>query len=363
MEKFKIDCLVIGAGVSGLAISRNLAKTYKEIILIDQNLQFGQEASSRNSEVIHAGIYYPDDSLKSKLCLEGKYLLYKYLRERKIDYLNCGKFIVSTTDEESQALHGIKENAEKCGVDDLTFSNKDISNYRFLSVKECLFSPSTGIFDSHSFMSSLRNEFEDSGGLVLLGNRCLRIERTKKNFEIHILDMNTKEEFIITTNKVINCAGLNAAQIANSFYKEDKFKVKFVKGEYYSYFGKERLHHLIYPLPSNNSLGIHATIDLGKGIRFGPSSYPINNPDYSIDPTEKEKFYRSITSYWPSIDKEDLSPSYSGIRATIEDLEDFTIDTLFLDENILISVLGYVSPGLTSSLALAKYIESSLKAL
>jgi len=363
MDKFKIDCLVIGGGVAGLAVARNLAISNKKIILIEQQLQIGQETSSRNSEVIHAGIYYPEESLKSKLCLEGKPLLYEYLEQHRVKYNQCGKFIVSKSAEETEKLHQIKDKAANFGLKDLTFGNKDAQDYSFLEFQEALFSPSTGIFDSHSFMYCLRSEYEDRGGLVLLGNQFIGVERHPKFFEVHILDNNTGEEFFLQTKQVINCAGLDAIRIFNCFddKDKDKYKLRLLKGEYYSYLGKEKLNHLIYPLPKRHSLGTHATIDLNKGIRFGPSAYEIDEIDYSISENQKDDFYRSVRSYWPSIKKESLAPGYSGIRATIEGVDDFTIDIRSFDENILINILGYVSPGLTASLALAEYVDNSIK--
>jgi len=363
MDKFKIDCLVIGGGVAGLAVARSLAISNKKIILIEQQLQIGQETSSRNSEVIHAGIYYPKESLKSKLSLKGKSLLYEYLDQHSVKYNKCGKFIVSASSEGTEKLHQLKVNAENCGVKDLTFSNKDVEDYTFLEFQESLFSPSTGIFDTHSFMNCLRNEYEDYGGLVLLGNKFLGAERFHNFFQVHILDNNTGEEFLLETKKIINCAGLDALRIFNCFQEQDKYKLRLLKGEYYSYLGKEKLNHLIYPVPERDSLGTHATIDLGKGIRFGPSAYEVTEIDYSISEAQKNHFLQSIKSYWPLIKKEYLSPGYSGIRATIEGIDDFTIEIESFDENILVSVLGYVSPGLTASLALGDFIDNSIKEL
>ena len=223
-----------------------------------------------------------------------------------------------------------------------------------------MFSPSTGIFDSHSFMMALRDDFEERGGITLVGNKSLRVERNSFGFQIIVYDQNIKEEFIIETKFLINSAGIESISIANSIYEEEKFSRKLIKGEYYSYQGKEKLENLIYPIPQENSLGVHATLDMGKGIKFGPSAYEVKEIDYSISNLEKDNFYNSILSYWPSIKKEEISPGYSGIRAIVNGEEDFIIDINSFDENILVNVLGYVSPGLTSSLALAKYIENKV---
>jgi len=360
MERYNADCLIIGGGVSGLAIGSRLAKRFENIFIVERNSSLGQETSSRNSEVIHAGIYYKKDSLKSRLCIEGKRMLYDYLQERKIQHMRCGKFIISTTDEETEKLEKIFENANFCGVHDLKFDNSIKDSYPFIYSKESLFSPSTGIFDSHSFMNSLRNDFEQEKGTVLLGNECLSIESNGKGFEILIHDKKTKEKFILETKYLINCAGINATQIANSIYEEEKFKNKYIKGEYYTYQGKEKLNHLIYPTPTQYSIGLHVTIDLGKGIRFGPSAYEISEIDYSQSEDRKSEFHQSVQAFWPGLKEEDLSPGYAGIRPTLEGLDDFVVDVEDFNGAVIISVLGYASPGLTSSLALSKLVESRL---
>ena len=360
MERYNTDCLIIGGGVSGLAIGSNLAKHFDNIFIVERNNLLGQETSSRNSEVIHAGIYYKKDSLKSRLCIEGKRLLYKYLEERGIQHMRCGKFIISNSDVQTNKLEDILENANSCGVHDLKFDNSIKESYPFIRSKESLFSPSTGIFDSHSFMNSLRNDFEQEKGTVLLGNECLSIESNGKGFEILIHDKNTKERFILETKYLINCAGINATQIANSIYEEEKFKNKYIKGEYYTYQGKEKINHLIYPTPTQYSIGLHVTIDLGRGIRFGPSAYEISEIDYSQSEDRKSKFHQSVQSYWPGLKEEDLSPGYTGIRPNLEGEDDFVIDIEDLDGAVIVNVLGYASPGLTSSLALSKLVESRL---
>ena len=360
VNKYNINCLVIGGGVAGLAVARTLSAELKDIILIEKNNQIGQEISSRNSEVIHAGIYYKPGSLKSKLCLEGKELLYEYLSKRNIDYLKCGKFIVSTNKNDDDKLNTIFENANTCGLFDLEFDNEDIKKYPFISSRRNLFSPSSGIFDSHAFLASLHDEFEDNGGLVLLGNESVSVETESNNFSVHVKDKNNKEEFVIETKLLINCAGMEAVNIANSLYGHRKFKNQFIKGEYYTYNGREKLRHLIYPTPNSYSVGLHATIDLGRGIRFGPSAYNVDNIEYSVSEKEKDNFFNKVKAYWPSLKKENLTPSYSGIRPVLEGTDDFILDFKDFKDSLLVNVLGYASPGLTSSLALSKLVKSKL---
>ena len=356
MEKYHVDFLVIGGGISGLSLAKKISLKNKEVFLIEKNLKLGQEASSRNSEVIHAGIYYPEDSLKAKLCVEGKFLLYEYLEKNNIAYRKCGKYILANSDEESERLEDLYNNALDCGVLDLSFNDKGILDYKFLKYERSLFSPSNGIFDSHSYMVSLSDEIKENGGTILTNNKFRSINITKNYFEIIVHDLNHDEEFIVKTKKVFNCAGLESANIANLFYNQEKFLLTPVKGDYYSYIGKEKLNHLIYPMPNKNSLGTHATLDLGQGIRFGPSAYAIDDIEYSINEEIKKNFYSSIRKYWPGIKKEELTPNYSGIRAIINEEQDFLLDFALFDENYLVNILSYVSPGLTSSLALADHI-------
>ena len=361
LEKFEVDCLVIGGGVSGIAIARELSSKFDNIFLIERNLHIAQETSSRNSEVIHAGMYYDHGSLKSKLCLKGKELLYKYLEERKIDFNRCGKYILSSNDEESETLNSIYENGLTCGVDDLTYDNSLRSKYPFLHYKEAIFSPSTGIFDSHSFIHSLSRDFQNLGGNILLGNETLNVEQSSKGYEVLIEDKNTENQFVVITNILVNSAGLNAVHIAGLIDEGNSYQEEFVKGEYYIYQGKERLENLIYPTPSENSLGLHATIDLGKGIRFGPSAYVVDEIDYSLSSHQKSDFLSAVQSYWPSIQAEDLTPGYSGIRPKLKGIKDFIIDSGTVNDNQYVNVLGYASPGLTSSLALGIEVSNLIE--
>ena len=358
METFQTDCLTLGGGVAGLASTAKVSRYIKNCILVEKNNFLAQETSSRNSEVIHAGIYYPENSLKSKLCITGKQLLYEYLQERKIKHNKCGKFILSSSDEETEKLHNLRENAINSDVKDLTFDNKAIEDYNFLLYEESLFSPSTGVFDSHKFMKSLEADIKSNDGIILVGNKVEKVEKEKESFEVLIKDVNNNIEFIIKTKIIINCLGLEAINLSNLLCEEERYKLKLLKGDYYSYSGKEKLSHLVYPLPKKLSLGAHVTIDLGRGIKFGPSAYEVNKIDYSINDSNKLAFLDSIRTYWPSVEDSQINPSYSGIRPLIEGKDDFIIERHFFDDNILIDVLGYASPGLTSSLATANYVDN-----
>ena len=360
METFKIDCLVVGGGVSGVAIAQKLASLDQEVILIEKNNTLAQETSSRNSEVIHAGIYYKEGSLKSKLCVRGKELLYQYLEDHNLPYIKCGKFILATTEKEEKRLFEIFDNANRCGVNDLVINEETIKQYDFLNYRTSIFSPSTGIFDSHAFIESLKNEFLDNKGLLLLGNKLKEIDHRNGSFKVIVEDLNNSTEFVLDTKKVVNAGGLNAYEIFNDFNGEQKLNPLYKKGEYYSYTGNEKLNHLIYPIPGTYSLGIHATIDLGEGIRFGPSSYDVTDITYEVSIDQRKQFFESVKNYWPSIKIEELVPTYSGIRPLLQGFDDFVIDKQNVDESYLLSVLGYSSPGLTSSLALAEEVSHQI---
>ena len=358
MERIRSDCLIIGGGIAGLAIAKSLVKRYKNIFLIEKNKSLGQEVSSRNSEVIHAGIYYKKDSLKAKLCVEGKKLLYDYLTHRDIPFVKCGKFIVSNSYDETKKLTEIKDNAQECGVEDLEFNNTELKKYPFITFSEALYSPSSGIFDSQRFIMSLKDEFEQDGGIVILGNECLNIEKDSKGLEVTIHDKNTGEKFIIETNLLINGAGLNAVTIANELHGEEKFANKFLKGEYYNYQGKEKLDHLIYPIPEEAGLGVHLTIDLNGQARFGPDVEWIDKIEYDVDSSRAGKFYHAIRNYWPDLKDDTLIPGYSGIRPKLKGEGLPAMDFVFSDPLThgvqgLVNLFGIESPGLTSSLVIA----------
>lgn len=359
MEIIKTNCIIIGGGVAGLAIGKKLSETIDNIYILEKDRYIGNSISSRNSEVIHAGIYYKPDSLKNKLIRKGKKLLYRYLEEKAIAFNRCGKFIVASSEEETGRLDLIRENAKESGLNDLFFDTKKFKKlYPFMKAEEAIFSPSTGIFDSHEYMLNLKMDFEKNGGHVLLNNKLLSITHNNNYLELLVKDKSSEPQFIIKTKLVINCAGLSAIDIHNMFPDVDKkFKNRFVKGEYYSYSGREKINHLIYPIPTKDSLGIHVTMDMGNRIRFGPSAYEVDEINYDILKDNKLSFAEDIKKYWPDLDISLLQPSYSGIRPKMHGYHDYNITTSELDDNIMFSILGYDSPGLSASLGLAEYIN------
>ncbi len=361
MDKYLVDCLVLGGGVAGLASAKFLSQEFNKIFLIEKNNFLGMETSSRNSEVIHAGIYYKKNSLKSELCIKGKNMLYQYLTKKNISFNNCGKYIVATNEEESSKLESIRLNAISCGLEDLTYEPNLKKIYPFLNAKNSIFSPSSGIFDSHGYFKALEKDFCDAGGTVLLGNECLEIDEINDYFEVKIKDLNNDLVYILQTKCLINAAGIYSSKIACLIDKSRKIDVQYIKGEYYNYSGKEKINHLIYPVPGELSLGLHATIDLGSGIKFGPSAVETKELDYKVEDENKMCFVEALKKYWPSIKESHLSPNYSGIRAKVRGAEDFGIERIDKKNKIAINIIGYISPGLTSSLALGEKINTLVK--
>jgi L-2-hydroxyglutarate oxidase LhgO len=362
-EIIKTNCIIIGGGVAGLSIARKFSMLMDDVFLVEQDKFIGNGISSRNSEVIHAGIYYKPDSLKHRLILSGKKKLYSYLKQRNIPYKKTGKYIVASTDNEVSKLAKIKENALRCGLNDLFYDlSRFKRQYPFIKAEEAIFSPSTGIFDSHSFMNNLALDFEQSGGFVLKNNVFLSADVIKDRIRVVLEDLNSSQSFIIETKVVINCAGLDSVDIHNSFPGDGPaFEKRYVKGDYYSYGGKEKIASLIYPVPEKDGLGVHVTIDLSGQIRFGPSAYEVKTITYAMDSSLKESFLNSIIRYWPTIDPDMVIPSYSGIRPKLVGEDDFIVAKKLVGNSIMISVLGYESPGLSASLGLADYIENLFK--
>ncbi len=358
LEVTTANCIVVGGGVAGLAIARKLSSVMTDIFLIEKDRYIGNGITSRNSEVIHAGIYYKVDSIKNRLLNDGKDMLYGYLEDKNIPFNRCGKYIISTSSGETEELIKIKKNAQECGLEDLFFDTKRFSKlYPFINVSEALFSPSTSIVDSHSYINSLKMEFEENGGFVLVNNELKSIDLKDGTFRVLVNETKSGESFYVKTRLVLNCAGLNAVEINNMLPDEGPiFENRYVKGDYYSYMGKEKIDHLIYPIPEKDGLGVHVTIDLSGQVRFGPSAYLIDEINYEINESKKEVFVDNIKKYWPNVDESLVVPNYSGIRPKLVGNSDFKIIEKEVGGNLMISILGYESPGLTASLGLAEYI-------
>lgn len=366
-----VNVIVIGAGVVGLAVARELAQCGKEVIILEANQAIGMGTSSRNSEVIHAGIYYPKDSLKARLCVEGKHLIYDFCDSHGVPYKRLGKLIVATSDAQVDALHAIREKAAHNGVDDLVWLDQDsvLKKEPNLNAKAALLSPSTGILDTHAFMLALQGDAEDHGAMLALNSPVLRGEVTQNGMT---LEVGGDMPMTISADIVVNSAGLNAISLAREINGIDEKLIPndyYCKGNYFSLGCKAPFNHLIYPVPENAGLGVHLTLDMGGQARFGPDVQWLENGDnidYNVDPTRGEKFYDAIRRYWPDLKDGDLHADYSGVRPKIQrpgkEARDFLIQGP-QDHGILgfINLFGIESPGLTSSLAIAQEVRKQLK--
>jgi len=363
-----VEYIIIGAGVIGLAIARQIALSGRDILIIEGAKTIGSGISARNSEVIHAGIYYPKDSLKAKFCVRGKELLYQYAKNHNIEHNNCGKILVATNDAQTDRLEGIKTQAANNGVLDLELitSSAAKSLENSLSCKAALFSPSTGIIDAHAFMLSLLGEVEDNGGSCSFLSKVERITPSDSGFTLNINCQG--EDITIRAKNVINAAGLSAVKIAEniaSFPKDKCPEQRYAKGNYFKLTGKHDFKHLIYPLPQEAGLGIHLTLDLAGQVRFGPDVEWVDRPDYNVNTARKDDFYKAIRSYIPTLPDNSLIPDYCGIRPKIFFDDKPYTDFLIQDEKDhgiarLINLFGIESPGLTASLAIAEYIDEMI---
>lgn len=365
-----VDTCVIGGGVVGLAIARRLAVHSSELFVLEQEAAFGQGVSSRNSEVIHAGIYYKQDSLKSRLCLRGKELLYEYCAQRGIAHRRCGKLIVATETSEEEILDGIDDTAKKNGVVDLQrWSASKISKREpAASATAALFSPSTGIVSSHELMATYLADMSNENGQLVLQTKVVSISKRGDNFFVSCEIDGEKYEF--TTRVLVNSAGLGAQRIAErcDFLKLDQIPSLYLcKGNYFVYAGKNPFSHLIYPVPEKTGagLGVHATIDLGGQLKFGPDVEYLDAEDYGVNISRKADYVEAIRRYFPSLDANLLNPGYVGIRPKLQGpgdpVRDFEIQTSETHGiGGFVQLFGIESPGLTSSLAIGEYVEAAL---
>jgi L-2-hydroxyglutarate oxidase LhgO len=358
-----VECVVIGAGVIGLAVARRLAQAGREVIVLEAAEGIGTVTSSRNSEVIHAGIYYPAGSLMARMCVSGKHALYDYCRDHGIPHRNCGKLIVATTPNETVKLQSIKAHAEANGVHDLqTLNGAEARALEpALHCDAALLSPSTGIVDSHAFMLALRGDAEDAGAACAFHAPLERGKATMAGFE---LDVGGGAPITLACDLLINAAGLAATFVARGI---DGMPIELIppaylaKGNYFSCSARAPFSHLIYPVPEPGGLGVHLTLDMAGQARFGPDVEWVDAIDYTVDPARAERFYPAIRRYWPALPDGALMPSYSGMRPKIVPpavaVQDFLIQgPKDHGVNGLINLFGIESPGLTSSLAIAECV-------
>ncbi len=362
----EIDVAVIGAGVIGLAVGRAFALQGREVMIFESEPSIGMHTSSRNSEVIHSGIYYKPGSLKAKLCVEGKEQIYEYCDSHAISHNKIGKVVVASSEAEVTKLEKLKEQGEVNGVIDLEWlTEEDIKQIEPLVHGVLgLWSPSTGIIDSDAFLKSLQHEAEEHQAWIIPSTPVLGGEILE---EKKLLKIGGREPVTVSSKVVVNAAGLYAPQVARSIsgVPSDKIPQSYLtKGHYFMLSGKSPFSYLVYPLPEKGGLGIHATINLAGKTRFGPDVTSIDSVDYSFDETLSEKFYQIIRSYYPALQDGQLYPGYTGIRPKIgspDEVQDFLIQGPH-EHGIegLVNLFGIESPGLTASLAIAEYVVSMI---
>ncbi len=365
------EITIIGAGVVGLAVAQELSGEYHDVFLIEKHPVFGQETSSRNSEVIHAGIYYPKGSLKSTLCVEGKKLLYDFCKKYDVPFNNCGKLIVATSEEEIPIIEGIRKTAFNNGVVDLVIFDRDrIAELEpAVFALKAIFSPSTGIVDTHSLMKRYETNTINNGGQIVYGSEVIDLRKIDNGYEIALLDSD-KNIYRFSSHIVINCAGLTSDKISKMAGMEDEnLKIRFCKGEYFRLNPPKNklISRLIYPVPVHNleGIGIHVTVEMSGGVKLGPDvTYLTSNEyDYKVTPSKQEAFFKSARKFLPFLEFDDLTPEMAGIRPKIQKPGEPVRDFYIAEETRngcpgFINLIGIESPGLTSSLAIANYVRN-----
>lgn len=374
MEKSEV--VIIGAGVIGLAIAERLSGYKKEIIVVERHESFGKETSSRNSEVIHAGIYYPADSLQAQLCVEGNRRIYELCEKERIPYKKIGKLIISNTPQETDKLRQLFKLAQANGVPNIAeISKAKVAEMEpFIKADEALFSPETGILDTHLLMRYFESKAEAKGVTFAYNCSVTGLRKNGNGFIVAVKDTDG-EALEIAAEIVINCAGLGSGDVAHMAgidIKKTGYEIYPCKGEYFKLSNKHKgkLNYLVYPAPTKISLGIHTVLDLRDGLKLGPNAYYINDPqNYDIDNTYRKEFYKSAQTYLPFIEEDDLTPDMAGIRPKIQPPNDSSFkDFIIRDEadkglKGLINLIGIESPGLTSCLTIAEYVEQIINKL
>jgi L-2-hydroxyglutarate oxidase LhgO len=355
----KVETVIVGAGVVGLAVAASLAACGQEVIVLEQHDLIGSETSSRNSEVIHAGIYYPEGSRKAKLCVLGKHLLYEHCQTYHVPHNQCGKLIVASKPEQVATVLSYIDKARANGVPDLAWLTaaevKDLEPE--VRAVGGVLSPSTGIIDSHAYMLSLQGNLEAYGGMIAFNTRVSNLSETGQGILVET------ENFALTCKHLINAAGLYAPDLAAKLVTGPK--AYYAKGHYYGYSGTQPFSRLVYPVAEPGGLGVHVTLDLAGQVKFGPDVRWIDGIDYDFDESQFDDFVQSISAYYPALDAKRLRPDYTGIRPKIAPPEAGFTDFEIRGPNAhgvsgLVNLLGIESPGLTASLAIADEVRSEL---
>lgn len=363
----EIDCVVVGAGAVGLACARALSLRGRDVLVLERHNAIGTEVSARNSEVIHAGIYYPAGSVRAKLCVEGRIRLYEYLQAHHVPHHPCGKLIVATNEAQVGELASIAARARANGVTDL----REISGAEAMALEPALkahaalVSLSTGIIDAHAYMLALRGDLEDHGGTLAFGAALTRVDVVPDGFILHAGETKLK------CRVLINSAGLNAPALARRIDGLDAGHIPtayFAKGNYFALTGRAPFSRLIYPVPEAAGLGVHLTLDMGGQARFGPDVEWITPDnadaiDYAVTPARGGIFYEAIRRYWPALKDGALAPAYAGVRPKIHGPHETAADFVISGPEThglagLVNLFGIESPGLTSSLAIADTVAT-----
>mgnify|MGYP005847783407 CR=1 FL=1 len=366
MEILEIDTVVIGAGVVGLAVACELARAGQQVIVLERAGHFGEGISSRNSEVIHAGLYYPQGSLKARLCLEGRERLYDYCQRYPVSHRQTGKWIIASNSHQLEQLEQVHRAAQANGVELQVADQNQVSRQLpGVNAVAGLFSPRTGIVSSHDLMVSLLGELEAAGGQLVCH---APVENAASEGREHRLTVGGDAPCELRCQRVVNAAGLSAIDLARSWQGQAPStcpQAWYARGVYFAYSGKHPFDTLVYPVPEPAGLGVHLTLDLAGQARFGPDVEWITEPDYTIAPERRHAFAASIGRWWPGLDPDRLQPAYAGVRPKLAGpdagFRDFRID----DQHHhgvagLVHLLGIESPGLTASLAIAREVRERL---
>ena len=367
----KVHVTIIGAGVVGLAVASKLSKPGKSILILDKNLHFGEETSSRNSEVIHAGIYYEPRSLKAQLCVEGNPKLYEFCETHKIKHKRLGKIIAAVSNEEVEGLKKLLINGLSCGARGLELvSGAKVNELEpEINCQLGMLSPSTGIMDTHGVMQALLNVAQSKDAIISYDSEVIGVEKKDGGFIVAV----KKDNYKFETEILINCAGLNCDKIAalcGIGIDKAGYRINPNKGEYFRLRGKPKVSRLIYPVPGEDvhSLGIHITPDLTGALRLGPSAYYTDKIDYSVDDSSRDIFYMETKHFFPNIKPDDLFPDTAGIRPKLQGPKDGFRDFVIrheADKGLpgLINLIGIESPGFTACLSIAEYVENLVKSI
>ena len=362
-----VEAIVVGAGVVGLAVARALALRGREVLVLEASNGIGTGTSSRSSEVIHAGIYYAAGSLKARMCVSGRQMLYAYCEARGVGHRRCGKLIVATSPAQVGQLEQIRAKALANGVSDMSILSREqaLALEPALQCDAALLSPSTGIVDSHALMLSLQGDMENAGGMLALNSSLAGATCRPEGIDLEAVD-GTR----LRAAMVVNCAGLHAPQLATRFEGLDPRHIPkpgFAKGNYFTLSGRAPFSRLIYPVPEAAGLGVHLTLDLGGQAKFGPDVQWVASPDdLVVDPARGDAFYAEVRRYWPALQDGSLVPGYAGIRPKVGPQGSAAADFMIqgpADHGVagLVNLFGIESPGLTSSLAIAEHVAQLLQ--